>query len=211
MINMKINIRKILLIMLIFIFLFSSCDIGRDYYKYTPEHSIKKNKYDCWEHICQKTEYNDTKISTMIPFDELLISNELSNKYYLNILYKQTNKDSVIYLLVIHEGYDLIYANKSAISLYIKTESHNYEFTASKTNRDDETFIYQTFASFDFTVQEERIYYRITLQELANIINADKVSLKLIGENSSFEAEVSTDTRNYLKIFYEQILFEEKK
>ena len=211
MINMKMNIRKILLIMLIFIFLFSSCDIGRDYYKYTPEHSIKKNKYDCWEHICKKTEYNDTKIFTMIPFDELLINNELSNKYYLNILYKQTKKDSVIYLLVIHNGYDLIYANKSSISLYIKTESHNYEFTANKTNRDDETFIYQTFASFDFTVQEERIYYRVTLQELANIINADKVSLKLIGENNSIEVEVPTDTKNYLKFFYRKILFDEKK
>lgn len=208
---MKMNIRKILLIMLISIFLFSSCDIGRDYYKYTPEHSIKKNKYDCWDHICKKTEYNDTKIFTMISCDKLLINNELSNKYYLNILYKQTKKDSVIYLLVIHNGYDLIYVNKSSISLYIKTESHNYEFIANKTNRDDETFIYQTFASFDFTVQEERIYYRVTLQELANIINADKVSLKLIGENNSIEVEVPTDTKNYLKIFYRKILFDGEK
>jgi hypothetical protein len=67
------------------------------------------------------------------------------------------------------------------------------------------------FASFDFTVQEERIYYRVTLQELANIINADKVSLKLIGENNSIEVEVPTDTKNYLKIFYRKILFDEKK
>lgn len=206
----KMNIGRLLLMMLIFIFLLSSCFLWREYYTCNPK-DFTKDKTEYWEYILKQTEYNDIKIFTMITFDKLLISKELKNKYYLDILYRQSNKDSIIYLVIIHEGYDLLFVEKSSISLYLKADSHNYKLTADKTNRDDGAFTYQSFAFYDFTVQQEKIYYRVTLQELENIIYADNIYIKLIGEKHSWEGEVPIKATNYLQKFYRKIIIDQKK
>ena len=208
----KINIYKILLLISISFFLFLSCQAR--YYnrqKNASEYIEETSKPDYWEYIVKNIEYNDIKIVTMILIDELIINDDLSDKYYINILREQTKNDTVIYFIFKHMGHDLIFVDKKSPSLYIVADSSNYKFTANRTNRDDGTFIYQCFQKEGFSIEEEKIYYQIGLEKLANIIYSDKIYVKLISNSRTFVTEIPASTKKYLRKFYKNILVDNQK
>ena len=197
-------------VLIILSILIVGCHTRQEYYTYTPtvvsEPPKEEKLIDNWEHIVKQREYNDAKLFTMIPIDELIISNGLSDKYFLNIVYKRTLTDSLIYLFVFHEGHDLLHINKIDESLYITADSLNYTFTACKTNRDDETFIYQAFAKYGFTIQLEKFYYDLELIELQQMLYAKKFDLKLKGVNSSITFHIPNKTKNLLRKFFKRVV-----
>ncbi len=82
----------------------------------------------------------------------------------------------------------------------------DYFFTACKTNRDDETFIYQAFAKYGFTIQLEKFYYDLELIDLKQILYAEKFDLKLQGVNNSITFHVPEKTQKLLRKFLGKII-----
>ena len=205
--GVKMVIGRVFIILSILIV---GCHTRHEYYTYTPavvsEPPEEEKVIDNWEHIVKQREFNDAKLFTMIPFDELIISNGLSDKYYLNLLYKRTQKDSILYMYIFHEGHDLLHINKEDESLFIAADSLDYVFTACKTNRDDETFIYQAFAKYGFTIQLEKFYYDLELIDLNQMLFAEKFDLKLKGHSNSITFHVPIKTKLLLRKFFRRII-----
>ncbi|MBT4575846.1 MAG: hypothetical protein HOB92_05210 [Candidatus Cloacimonetes bacterium] len=197
-------------IVIILSILIVGCHTRHEYYTYTPEvvsqPSEEEKIIDNWEHIVKQREFNEAKLFTMIPFDELIISNGLSDKNFLNLLYKRTQTDSILYMYIFHEGHNLLHINKEDESLFITADSLDYIYTACKTNRDDETFIYQTFAKYGFTIQLEKFYYVLELIDLNQILYAEKFDLKLQGVNNSITFHVPNKTKVLLRKFFKRII-----
>jgi len=197
--------------LIIFILLFYSCETKHYTHQDIVENVKVAPKPDYWKHIVKKTEYDDTKVITMILIDELLINNDLSDKYYMNIIKNQTKNDTIIFLVIEHIGHDLLYVDKKSPSLYIKSDLIKKKFTASRTNRDDGTFIFQCFQKMDFTIEEEKIYYQIGLEDLSNIIYSNQIDIKIISNNRDFTTTIPSSTKKHLRRFYEEFLLVNKK